>query len=154
MASKRIRRFNSEWSDKFFFREVNGKPTCLICCKQLAENKSSTVERHYRTAHLDYNSRFPHGTERRREQLKKLQSQADEQRSMFRGGMTPVQERTTIVSYEIASRLASAMAPMQHGELFKDCLMQSIKTVFPEKTEILSTVEKVPLSRNTCTRGG
>ena len=44
------------------------------------------------------------------------------------------------------------MAPLQHGELFKDCLVQSIQTLFPEKADILRTMQQVPLSRNTCTR--
>ena len=44
------------------------------------------------------------------------------------------------------------MAPLQHGDLFKDCMVQTVKTLFPEKADTLRTVEQVPLSRNTCTR--
>lgn len=61
--------------------------------------------------------------------------------------MTPVQERTTIAGNEITSMLAKVMEPMQHGKPFKDCLIQLVKRLFPEKTEILRTVEKVPVSQ-------
>ena len=42
-----------------FFREVNEKPTCLMCCKQLTKNKSSSIESPYTTAHPDYSGRYP-----------------------------------------------------------------------------------------------
>ena len=42
--------------------------------------------------------------------------------------------------------------PLQHGELVKDCLVQSGEMLFPERVDVLRTVEQVPLSRNTCTR--
>ena len=63
-----------------------------------------------------------------------------------------MQQRTTEVNYQITHKLAKAMAPLQYGELFKDCLVQSIQTLLPEKADILRTVLQVPLSCNTCTR--
>ena len=70
---------------------------------------------------------------------------------MFQGGITPHQQRTTAASYHIANILAKAMAPLQHGELVEDRLVQSVKTLCPERADVFRTVEQVPLSRNTST---
>ena len=100
-------------------------------CKQLA-NTITIVERHFRTAHPDYDAHFSLGTERGQDQLTKHQHQASEQRNMFRGRMTTVQQWTTEVSYQITHKLAKTMAPLQHGELFKDCLVQSTDIISRE----------------------
>ena len=96
-------------------------------------------------------------SQRRQEQLTKLLHQATEQRNMLRGGITPHQQRTTAASYHIANILAKAIVyvlyvPLQHGKLVKHCLVQSVKILFPERADVLRTVEQVPLSRNTRTR--
>ena len=80
-------------------------------------------------------------------EISKLLHQATEQRNMFRGGITPHQQRTTAASYHIANILAKAIVPLQHGKL-----VQSVKILFPERADVLRTVEQVPLSRNTRTR--
>ena len=152
MALRKNRQFNNEWTSKFFVREVNNRPVCLICCATLSENKSTNVARHYNTNHKDYDGRFPPDTERRRSQLAKLQQQAQEQRNMLRAGLSPLQKRTTLASFQIANRLAQAMAPFQHGGLVKDCLTTTMKTLFPEKSDVNRVVEQIPPSRNTCTR--
>ena len=152
MAARKIRHFNNDWTSKFFVREVNSKPVCLICCATLSENKSTNVARHYNTNHKDYDSRFSPQTERRRQQLVKLQQQAEQQRNMLRPGLTPLQRRTTLASFKIVNRLAQAMAPLQHGELVKGCLTIAMQTLFPDKGDVTKIVEQVPLSRNTCTR--
>ena len=104
------------------------------------------------TAHPDYNGRCPLKSQRRHEHLTKLLHQATEQRSMFQGGITPHQQRTTAASYRIANMLAKAMIPWQHGKFVKDCLVQSVKILFSERADVLRTVEQMPLSRNTCAR--
>ena len=131
---------------KIFFQEVNGKATSPIFCKQLAENK---INKCREASGLQCS--LSAGNRAATEAAHKLQHQASEQRNMFRGGMTPVLHRTTEVSYQISHKVAKAMAPLQHGELFKDCLVQSTLTLFPEKADILRTVQQVPLSRNACT---
>ena len=119
-----------------------------MCYKQLAENKSSSVEKHYMTGLPDYVERYPLKSQKRHEHLTKLLHQATEQRNMFQGGITPHQQRTTAASYHIANILAKAMAPLQHGELVKDCLVQSGEMLFPERVDVLRTVEQVPLCQH------
>ena len=72
--------------------------------------------------------------------------------NFFQDGITPHNQQTTAASYRIANMLTKVMAPLQHGELVKDCLVQSGEMLFPERADVLRTVEQVPLSRNTCTR--
>ena len=72
-------------------------------------------------------------------------------RNFFQDGITPHQHQTTAASYCNANILTKVMAPLQHGELVKDCLVQSGEIFFPERADVLRTVEQVPLSWNTCT---
>ena len=73
-------------------------------------------------------------------------------RNFFQDGITTHQQQTTAASYHIANILAKAIVPLQHGKLVKHCLVQSVKILFPERADVLITVEQVPLSRNTRTR--
>lgn len=60
--------------------------------------------------------------------------------------------RTTLASYEVAQAIGKAMAPYQHSELVKECMVRSMKALFPDKKDIHDTINKVPLSRQTCAR--
>ena len=100
----------------------------------------------------DYVGRYPLKSQRRHEHLTKLLHQATEQRNMFQDIITPHQQLTTAACHHIASILAKAILPLQHGKLVQDCLVQSVKILFPERADVLRTVEQVSLSRNTCTR--
>ena len=142
-------RFNLEWTEKYFVHEINNKPVCLICNSTLAHNKVGNVSRHYQTNHVDYNGRFPAGTQRRKEQLQRLQTHVLDQRRMFQPS-NALQQRTTLASYEVAQAIGKAMAPYQHSELVKECMERSMKALFPDKKDIYDTIKKVPLSRQTC----
>ena len=83
MAEK-ARSFNDGWIDKYFVRQVQGKPVCLICKKTQSLNKQSNISWHYVSIHSEYDSRYPPGTERRKERLKKLISQVEEAEKMLR----------------------------------------------------------------------
>ena len=45
------------------------------------------------------------------------------------------------------------MVPFSHGELVKKCMISTIEKLFPIKPELKTAIEKVPLGRNTFTRG-
>ena len=68
--------------------------------------------------------------------------------NFFQDGITPHQQQTTAASYRNANILPKAMAPLQHGELVKDCLVQSGEMLFPERVDVLRTVEQVPLCQH------
>lgn len=39
--------FHEKWKDKYFFRDVNGRPVCLICSEPVAVVKENNIKRHY-----------------------------------------------------------------------------------------------------------
>jgi hypothetical protein len=151
LVDRENRKFNPEWTAKYFFHEVQGKPVCLICSTSVAVNKVANLKRHYNCSHQDYNGRFPEGTARRQEQLERLTRQANHQMNMMRGA-TSIQKRAATAGYEVAYHLAKAMAPYNHSTLIKDCMLASMQALYPDKRDIQQAVDSIPLSRNTCTR--
>lgn len=151
--TREVRTFKVEWVDKFFVREVKGKPVCLICSKALSHNKQTNIARHYTTNHGDYDTRYPPDTRRRREHLDRLLSQAEQQRRMVTGqSVSQAKRAATVASYQVAYEIGKSMAPLSHSELIKSCITKVAHTLFPDKQSIHSAFESVALSRNTCTR--
>ncbi|XP_067943110.1 general transcription factor II-I repeat domain-containing protein 2-like [Watersipora subatra] len=124
LVERENRRFNPDWTTQFFFHEVKGKPTCLICNSSVAINKVANVKRHYTQNHPDYDGRFTPGTARGQEQLDRLTRQANGQMAMMRGA-TSLQQRAATAA---------------------------VQALYPEKPDIQQAVQSVPLSRNTCAR--
>ncbi|XP_067939909.1 general transcription factor II-I repeat domain-containing protein 2-like [Watersipora subatra] len=151
LADGENRRFNPDWTTKIFCHEVKGKPICLICNNSVAINKVANVKRHYTLNHPDYDRRFPPGIARRQEQLDRLATQANGQMSMMRGA-TSLQQRAATADYEVCFKIAKAMAPYSHSELFKKCMVSAVQALYPEKLNIQQTFQSVLLSRNTCAR--
>ena len=48
------RGFLDIWTEKNFFIEHNGSPTCLICQKPLSQFKDYDLKRHYETRNSNY----------------------------------------------------------------------------------------------------
>ena len=65
----KTRTFQPSWTDKFLVREVVGRPVCLICNKTQTYNKQSNISRHFNSAHSDFDSKFPPGSERQRSEI-------------------------------------------------------------------------------------
>ena len=59
------------------------KCVCLICQCTIALPKKGNVERHFWTAHKNYDTEFPPKSELRRKKLKELKSQLSAQQSFF-----------------------------------------------------------------------
>ncbi|XP_028969086.1 general transcription factor II-I repeat domain-containing protein 2B-like [Galendromus occidentalis] len=58
MASRRTiadenRKFNKEWTVKYFFVEIDGRPCCLVCRKSLSVFKEYNLRRHQESMHPD-----------------------------------------------------------------------------------------------------
>lgn len=45
------RKFNDNWSFKYFFIEYKGKAVCLVCRDTVAVFKESNIKRHYESKH-------------------------------------------------------------------------------------------------------
>ena len=98
----------------------------MICDNSVAINKVANVNRHYTQNHPDYDRRFSSGTARRQEQLDRLTRQANGQMAMMKRA-TSLQQRAATAGYEVCYKLAKAMAPYAHSELFKECMVSAVK---------------------------
>ena len=47
-VSEENREFNSNWEDRYFFVNVNGKPQRLVCLQIISVPKEFNVQRHYK----------------------------------------------------------------------------------------------------------
>ncbi|KAI5154521.1 hypothetical protein ENBRE01_3396, partial [Enteropsectra breve] len=54
------RRFLKEWTEYFAFApNSNWLPICLICHEELAHNKKSNLERHFKIKHAAFITKYP-----------------------------------------------------------------------------------------------
>ena len=99
--------------------------------------------------HKDYDGRYPTGTVKRKDQLQKLLHQVQGQMNMMKS-VTSIQKRSTAASYQVAHSLGKAMAPYSQSETVKECMLGTVKTLFPDKKDIREAIQRVQLSRKTC----
>ncbi|XP_067944841.1 general transcription factor II-I repeat domain-containing protein 2-like [Watersipora subatra] len=149
-VDRKNRSFNTDWTEKFFFHEVANKPVYLICSKTISINKRSNLTRHYNTNHSDYDGRYPTRTVRRKEHLQKLLQRVCGQKNMIKSA-TSIQKICTAASYQVAHILGKAMAPYNESETIKECMLNTVKTLFPDKKYIHEAIQEVQLSSKTTT---
>ena len=58
-----------DWTEKFAFIEKENKPICLICNKELAQNKSGNIKRHYETKHINFSKEYPLNSDYRKNKI-------------------------------------------------------------------------------------
>ena len=66
------RKFMNEWTELYCFilpERVGAIPVCLICNSTVAIIKSGNLKRHYETTHKDFHTKFPPGSEVRKNKL-------------------------------------------------------------------------------------
>jgi len=64
----------NEWTELYCFilpERIGAIPVCLICCNYstVAITKSGNLKRHYKTTHKDFHTKFPPGSEVRKNKL-------------------------------------------------------------------------------------
>jgi len=64
-ASKENRKFNSNWEERYFFTNNNGKPQCLLRLQiiSIPKEMSFYLKSHYRTKHEKTSGKY-HGNSR------------------------------------------------------------------------------------------
>ena len=143
MMKKRV--FKDIWTELYFFIEHNEKPVCLVCNETVAVNKEYNLKRHHETKHKVISELK--GTQRK-EKLKKLISNLEKQQSIFKKQNVET-ENNTKASYVASSLIAKKMKPFTDGEFVKECLMNVVEIVCPEKRTLF---ENISLSARTVTR--
>ena len=69
------------WKILYFFDELKGKPTCLICMQNIAVVKEYNIRRHYNSKHASKYDKF--SGKFHEEHLKELQKSLQNQLSVF-----------------------------------------------------------------------
>ena len=112
--------FNTEWTTKYFFTEVQLKAVCLICRETVAVFKEYNISRHFATKHANYASK--QSTQERAATAQRLADNLQTQQHFFHR-QTAIQESTTKASFLVAFEIAKASKPFSEGEFVKECMV-------------------------------
>ena len=124
------RNFNKEWTNKFFFTNLGNKALCLICKETVAVLKTFNIERHFETKHkLKFKSL---SSQERTKKAELMISQLKKEKFAFTK-QNAASDEVTRVSYIIAHKIAKNGKPFAEGEFIKECMIESIQVLCPEK---------------------
>ncbi|KAL4121156.1 hypothetical protein QTP88_013721 [Uroleucon formosanum] len=141
--------FNTEWIEKFLCIEgKKSRPTCLVCNSVIAVPKKFNVQRHYNN-HNDIIEKYPEGSVKRTEYIKKKTNSLLTQQSIFTKQSNEKKDMV-LTSNEIAFLLAKCGKPYFDGEIIKKSFDIFAKNANDSK--ISTYVNDISLSRNTIMR--
>lgn len=146
--------FHTEWEVDFFFTMTFSKCVCLICQCTLAIPKKGNVERHFRTVHGKYDTDFPPKSELRKRKMEELKFQLSGQQSFFTQ-RTSRSKAATEASFRVSHVIVKSKKSFQDGEMVKEAFVEAADSLFRDfknKSEILSSIKALQLSRCTVTR--
>ena len=121
--------FNQIWTKKYFFVYKHEKAVCLICHTPISSIKDCNLKRHYKNKHKDYDNLQD---EKREDKITQLKSGLSKQMNMFTNKNNDL-ERSVKASYLVANIIAERKKPFTDGEFVKECLMEVVETLCPEK---------------------
>lgn len=139
---------------EFFFTSVKETCICLICRAKVALAKRGNLERHYKTIHKNHQKDFPPNSELRESKLKNLKLGLAGEQTMFTRPLEK-SKAATMASYKICHMLAKHKKPFEDGIMIKECFIEAADSLFgnfKNKTEIISAIKDLKLSRQTVTR--
>lgn len=146
--------FNREWQNEFLFHMVKDKCVCLICNSTVALPKKGNVERHFRSMHKGFNDEFPLGSEIRKVKVEEMMRSTSTQQLFFTRENSKT-KNATLASFKVAEILMKNKKSFEDGELVKEAFVKAGEVLFADfknKSEIMSAIKDVPLSRNTIMR--
>ncbi|XP_072380584.1 zinc finger BED domain-containing protein 5-like [Diabrotica undecimpunctata] len=155
-AAKKSKRnhFHNAWEEEFLFTIVKDKCVCLVCRSSVALSKRGNLERHYKTLHENYENDFPQNSLFRKRKVQDLKSSLKTEQSMFTRSVKQ-SVAATIASFKISYILAQHKKPFEYGEVVKEAFIEAANVLFQDfknKTDIMSVIKEVQLSRPTVTR--
>ena len=145
--------FHEEWEEDYFFTMTHSKCVCLIC-KMSVFAKKGNLERHFTKRHLDYNTDYPPGSELRSETVRQLKAELAGQQATFTK-TTSKAKAATDASFRVSHMLIKNKKSFQDGQVVKDAFLVAADSLFRDfknKSEIITAVKSLQLSRNTVTR--
>uniref|UniRef100_UPI0019396E1D general transcription factor II-I repeat domain-containing protein 2-like n=1 Tax=Styela clava TaxID=7725 RepID=UPI0019396E1D len=129
--SREKRKFNIQWTEKYFVTELFGNITCLICNDKISVCKEYNVRRHYVSKHESEYQTF--NEERRKTKIEELTKAISSQQA----------------NLLIAEKLAKKGKPLIDGELIKECIVIAFNEYCPDKVNL---VKEACLSHQTIGR--
>ena len=127
------RKFNIQWTEKYFLPELFGNIICLICNDKISVCKEYNIKRHALKHETEYQT---FNEERRKTKIEELtkairSQQASLQKHVVKTGTC------TKVSYLIAEKLAKKGKPLVDGELIKECIVIAFNEYCPDKVNLV-----------------
>ena len=140
------RKFNIQWTEKYFVTELCGNVICLICNNKIAVCKEYNINRHYVSKHESEYKNL--SEEERKSKIEELTKSIRSQQSSLKKHLVKT-DSCTRVSYHIAETLAKKGKPLVDGEIIKECIIIAFNEYCPEKVNL---VKETCLSHQTIGR--
>ena len=147
-----IPQFKEEWEAQYVFTlGKGGKPSCLICGETVSQCKKYNLERHHKTNHSEFSSKYPPYSQLRKDFIAKKKLALEGQQSIFKKKSDEVKS-AVLASFEISYLRARKKKPATGGEeVIKPCL-EIVAKLLPNNKEFQHFVANLSLSSRTCTR--
>ncbi|XP_067945157.1 protein FAM200A-like [Watersipora subatra] len=116
----------------------------------ITANEKTNIKRHHATKPREFTATFPLGSLAKNQKLNKLQKSPASSENML-VSFTATDKRATEASLRVSKILAKAMLPYSHAEIVKECMVEAMETLFPDKRDAIGKVKAIPLSRKTAT---
>ncbi|XP_025411051.1 general transcription factor II-I repeat domain-containing protein 2A-like [Sipha flava] len=129
----------NEWTELYCFilpERVGAIPVCLICNSTVTIIKSGNLKRHYETTHKDFHSKFPPGSEVRKNKLHAcMLSYKNSTTTLIR--CMSEQEKSTEAALRVCWVLNKHQKPFSDSEIVKEYIPLSARSN-TRRTEILA----------------
>lgn len=148
--------FKNEWVNSYLVYPSNGGAVCLLCNNHLSCLRKYTIERHYRTHHSEFDSKFAVGSSSRSEVVNVLLEKSGYQTKESSVRSCNLDHITSsriafYIAYDIAKKTESYCASQRFADRLKTVLSLMYKDT-AEESEIMNFVAHLPLSRRSVTR--
>ena len=140
------RKFNIQWTEKYFVTELCDNIICLICNDKIAVCKEYNIKRHYGSKHGSEYKKI--SEEGRKTKIEELTKSIRSQQASLKKHLVKT-DTCTRVSYLIDETLAKKGKPLADGELIKECIIIAFNEYCPEKVNL---VKETCLSHQTIGR--
>ncbi|XP_029639706.1 general transcription factor II-I repeat domain-containing protein 2-like [Octopus sinensis] len=130
--------FNKEWREKYFFGETNDqKASCLISNESVAVVKEYNIRHHYEAKHLSTHSKY--SGKLRSEKFESMKRSLESQRNFFTKKFVE-NESIIRVRCKIVNKLAERGKPFTDGNFIKECMMEAVNDLCPEKANMFGCI--------------
>jgi len=146
--------YSEEMEKEYFFVMINGKCCCLICNASISLPKRGNLERHFKTIHKTFAVDYPLDSELRKCKIMELKTCLSSQQSFFTK-LTSKSKAATAASFRVSYILAKNKKSFSDGVIVKEAFLEAAESLFCDfenKSDIISAITDMQLSRNTVTR--